>query len=557
MDFLFDTFRNLLDSTRFVNQIPIPDSGHPGDSIDSGFIEEAKEVHEVKEVEIQNDDDSANQLNANLNETQLAQMVAPLCTDICFFPDAKKANCSGLFRCMPGTHRWQQIHNTSVEKVLCQRFEKLASKPENRITPRILKHLLSRRGRANMVHLVAAEVTDVDFEKKCDANRDILPFSDGRALDFSQVQGQSKPFFREITRDNYVTQTTGWAYDPELAKKHRPDVEDFLEKILPVPEERYVVLTMFAHFLCGRRWIKKILLFTDRRAGNNGKSALLALMRKFLGGYSVSKTNFVIKGSFQKNRNAHDAGLQSFKTKRLVVAEELTGDMTLDVGLLKRLTSADDSLITGRKIGESNEFSFIWQAGIVLSFNEGDCPAFDAADAAFMGRLIVVPMRSKFVSERAEESDYFTVNDEFTYSLDPSMCRNYGAWCSSLADILIEHYKSEEETLRIIDSMPAEMRAWRAEIAQESNLVAEWLRANLEVTGNGADHVLCSDLKALYYNTAPGGVARSTRPKDWVRLARGGMERLPGAVFKAETTIAGRSVRNVISGVRLRARGVA
>jgi hypothetical protein len=33
----------------------------------------------------------------------------------------------------------------------------------------------------------------------------------------------------------------------------------------------------------------------------------------------------------------------------------------------------------------------------MLIFNEGDAPTFDTSDEAFLGRMVVVPMRSKFV----------------------------------------------------------------------------------------------------------------------------------------------------------------
>eukprot|EP00798_Chlamydomonas_sp_ICE-L_P023390 gene23390-biopygen13651 len=56
---------------------------------------------------------------------------------------------------------------------------------------------------------------------------------------------------------------------------------DFLRKVMPVDEERDVVLAFFAGLLSGRRKEKKFLAFTDKTSGDNGKSTLMALMGTF------------------------------------------------------------------------------------------------------------------------------------------------------------------------------------------------------------------------------------------------------------------------------------
>jgi hypothetical protein len=47
--------------------------------------------------------------------------------------------------------------------------------------------------------------------------------------------------------------TAGWSYDPAEAAEFREELLGFLARILPVPEERRVVLTFFAKLLCGTR----------------------------------------------------------------------------------------------------------------------------------------------------------------------------------------------------------------------------------------------------------------------------------------------------------------
>ena len=103
-------------------------------------------------------------------------------------------------------------------------------------------------------------------------------------------------------------------------------------------------------------------MLTDRRAGWNGKTTLLNLMHSFFGGYSASNTKFVCAGSFQRDRDSHDAGLEPFRTTRLLVAEELKHNMSLDVALLKQLAGGADVRIEGRRFGSGERFKFFWQA---------------------------------------------------------------------------------------------------------------------------------------------------------------------------------------------------
>ena len=67
------------------------------------------------------------------------------------------------------------------------------------------------------------------------------------------------------------------------------------------------------------------------------------------------------------------AGTEPFRGKRLVVAEELKHNMTLDDAMLKRLTGGITATVEDRKIGEGDWFKFLWTAGFLLIFNEGDC----------------------------------------------------------------------------------------------------------------------------------------------------------------------------------------
>ena len=446
------------------------------------------------------------------DDEELACMALPFCGDLRFSPDAKVSNCNGIFVCDPNTRVWKQQHNVAIEQKLVSIFKSfpvVKNSAHSKIstttmTPADLRHVLSRRGRADMVHIIAGKSIEDGFAEKLDTNLDLFTVDNGC---FDSSSG--RPVLRDVRKEDYVKTTTGWSYDRDLARKHRREVEDFLEQVLPVPEERRVVLSYYAQLLSGRRRVKKFLALTDRRAGNNGKSTLLTLFGLFFGNYSTVNTKFVCKGSFDRDRDSHDAGLEPMKGIRILSAEELKENMILDVGFLKRIAGGPGVTVTGRRCGSSETFVFVWQAGVVLVFNEGDCPKFDSGDSAFMNRMIVVPMRSKFVSDAQGLHD-----EEWTYLMDSTISSKFPEWLSALADILVESYTVD---VGVFENLPAEMREWRTGLTTEGNPYGEWLSNNVEVTGDQNDVLLLSTLK----NEANGDKAFSRYATAYFRNLQG------------------------------------
>ena len=65
------------------------------------------------------------------------------------------------------------------------------------------------------------------------------------------------------------------------------------------------------------------------------------------------------------------------KGVRLLVSEEMKPGISLDEAFIKRIAGGEGVRIEGRSCDTGNSSDFMWQAGVVLVFNEGDCPKFD------------------------------------------------------------------------------------------------------------------------------------------------------------------------------------
>ena len=434
-----------------------------------------------------------------------------------FAPEIKSNNCNGIYYCDPDTNVWGQRPNPVLEKLIVDIFQGMELGAADK------RHVNSRRGRNDILYIVASNKIDVGLSKKLDANLDLFAVDNG-------VFDVSSKTFRPIEPDDYVSTTAGWSYSAELAREKRRDVEAFLASVLPIEEERNVVLDYFASLLSGKRLEKKFLVLTDKRSGNNGKSTLIRLVRQFFGEYTVVNTPFVCKGSFDRDAESHSAGTEALAGKRLLVAEELKRSMKLDVARLKMFSGGGGVEIAGRRCGSGSQFKYTWQAGIVLIFNEGDCPHFDVADGAFVNRMVVAPMRSKFVEAATLDAmDPDQEVEDYTFPMDVQFGDKFASWSSALADILLERY----DVGALSDSrIPAAMKEWRSSIEGGVNPVSDWVDARLMVTGNREDYVLIKDLKLAYEDDKRGGRVAAVPASEVGRLIEAKLITMQGVVYK-------------------------
>ena len=409
-----------------------------------------------------------------------------------FSPDVKSASCNGLYLADPVTNIWSQVHNAVVETTLRTGF---ASVPDLHEGDK--KFIRTRRGIQDLRYEFAAQVLESRFDEKLDTNLDLFAVANG-------VLDVPTKTFRPIVPEDYIRHYADWEYIPNT---DRSDLEHFLAQLLPIEQERKVVLSYLAGLLSGRRYIKKLLILTDKRAGNNGKSSLVLLLQSFFSSYARSSSKFVCSPHFQKDRDSHDAGMEPYVGCRLAIAEELKRHNILAEGHLKNLTGGAGLPVNGRRCGSSEEFKFVWTAGIILVFNEGDCPEFDVGDGAFIGRMLVAPMRSKFVPG-GNASD-----EEYTYEADPTVAERFPAWRSGLLDLLLEHYR---ETDFKPAELPRDMLEWRTDIVDQTNGLGDWLAETVEITDNKKDYVLMSELKAMYKNQQD----KPVKEADFIRVAK-------------------------------------
>lgn len=398
-----------------------------------------------------------------------------------FCDNSKFGSFDGLFVCSSISGLWKREHNGRVDKMIESRIKKYVPG----LNEHEIKFVETHSNIQNLRKMFTKEIIDDAFENNIDENLDVFATTHG-------IFDTTSMTFRKTLPIDYAMTHCGWKYDKDLSEQHYEDVKSFFNMIFPIQSEREVFLTFIASLLHGHRLDKKFMILTDKRDGNNGKSTVLNFLRVFFGDYLKSSTKFICRGAFDKDKDSHDGGLEPLKGKRVMLADELKKNMKLDEGLIKNLAGGK-YVVEGRRFGKVDQFKFTWQAGIIMVFNDGDCPKFDSTDKAFMERMLVCPMRSKFIARRNNERPFG--QEDYTYELNPTIDKHFELWRSAFLDLLIKYCK--------IDGLceiqiPISMREWKEDIISGNNELADWIFENVELTDNVQDVLSLNDLKDKY-----------------------------------------------------------
>jgi len=162
---------------------------------------------------------------------------------------------------------------------------------------------------------------------------------------------------------------------------------EFLDAFLPEQEVReYLQVLLGYSLLAGNR--EKLLVMVKGR-GNSGKSSLNTLMSTALGSYAQGVELSMFKANNQRGKA--DPALAQALPARYIAATEAGSAWSLHADQIKRMTGEDKM-----------QARFLYGRGTVDRYPAftpwiftNEMPQVNGRDAAFMDRLIVIPMNSK------------------------------------------------------------------------------------------------------------------------------------------------------------------
>ena len=333
---------------------------------------------------------------------------------------------------------------------------------------------------------------DKEIENKLDNIKNSIAFANG-------VYKLDTHVFEPHKKENYVSSTIKYPFDLESINENDVSYINMLyEQWFPNDTERELFLRLVSTSLSGALKLKKCIVLTDERAGDNGKSMCIQFLRETFDIYfAPSKNDFVYASKNTADINSHGAGLLGYKNKRLAIFDELDANKPLDVPKLKEL-SGGGATCTARAINSGKLITFEWSSFFVLACNECNFPKFNSCDEAFLNRLVIFPMRSKFVKNQKDVDA-----SSFTYLIDENIRDKCRSLTSAHMFVLVEAYKRFQS--HGLGELPVSMAAIRRNLIQGSDntldMLIDFLNDNVEKADNEMMHaIILSDIKARIRN---------------------------------------------------------
>jgi P4 family phage/plasmid primase-like protien len=265
-------------------------------------------------------------------------------------------------------------------------------------------------------------------------------------------------------------------------------IVDFLEKILPNLEEeekpgeiRDYTLKYLACRLCGHV-MNRFSIWTG--SGGNGKSILIDLVRKTLGGYCM---NLPVTILTQKRKSSNAACPEKARTRgaRLCYMQEPDENETINAGEMKEL-SGGDMILARNLYQEPFEFKPQWE--LVLMCN--DKPKIEDKTNGAWRRVSVSPFNSRFVDKDDEIDETRNV-----YKADKKLQEKVNDWGVVFMGILLNLWCSEDcQNINVPQSIRAETLNYK----NQNDYIGQWMSEKCEE--DSEDTIPFRDLNSSYQN---------------------------------------------------------
>ena len=323
----------------------------------------------------------------------------------------------------------------------------------------------STRGKSALLTSMLNSIADPKFESRLDSKMTLLPFDNG-VFDLDTEE------FRPLSWADYVSQTIGYDFPNRSDVSHDKFqfIESFYEKVLPVKEEREVFLRGAGAALSGDRSNDKFFfVLTDKRAGNNGKSTLMAALKDILGSYAASsQSNFLYTSN--ESANAHGANDLSYKGKRLALFDETAPEKQMSMEKIKRITGGGLTMAI-RGANEKVPTEFKWTAILMIGCNESNMPRVKSSDTAFLRRMVVIPFRAKFQSSKSKVDADEEQNEDVlphTYEEDGTIKKKLHDCQDAHLHILLDAYKRYKRD-NGLGELPEGCTEWSQSVISQSD----------------------------------------------------------------------------------------
>ncbi len=304
-----------------------------------------------------------------------------------------------------------------------------------------------------------------------------------------EEEDQTKIIFREGLPEDYITISSG--YDLPIERKDLPmdmdtafnkvlnrlgdeervkldDLDDFLNKILPVEDVREYTLRFLSSCLSGEVPVHKFNMWTG--SGGNGKSMLVKLMNYALGDYAKTMdVSYITKE--RGGSSAASPEIELIKFARFVPMSEPEKQDSIYAGKLKHITGGDTMTSRGL-FKETTEFKP--QFKMMLMCN--DLPTIPNVDGGVARRIEVVDFISKF-----EDDPQPTSNDPYVYKKDPTLEDKLKDWVLVFLFKLLDYYPKFVKFISDNSKPPESVTKATKVYLTENDLLQKWIMDDITI----------------------------------------------------------------------------
>ncbi len=207
---------------------------------------------------------------------------------------------------------------------------------------------------------------------------------------------------RNRERSDYWSFTSKFKVKPDTSTQ---EIEAFVLDIMAGDVQKAAFMRrMCGYFLTGNTRERKIFIFWGE--GNNGKSTLLALIRKAMGcmdasdaqaGFFLEADKNLIMSVRNADPNRPTPAVMMLHGKRLVVCSETTTGDKIDPGIVKKFVSHGE-LQSGRWLN-CDPVQFENQAKLVLQTNSKPDIPMDTDGKSMWNKIVFIPFLMEYVDK--------------------------------------------------------------------------------------------------------------------------------------------------------------
>lgn len=264
---------------------------------------------------------------------------------------------------------------------------------------------------------------------------------------------------------------------------------EFINKVLPVEEERDFLLKSLSTCLDGKLLENFILLIAN---GRNGKDTLITNVMKFVLGNQLyyDAPNYILTDRLKTGANPEVANMHK---RRMIVYNEPPKKATLNCATVKQLTGCENMPARGLYQNKNETKICASQFSLLNSLLSMDSP-----DDAMLNRLFVIKFRSMFrteerLAELPEDSKYAYLVD--SYYKTTEFLERIKLPCMN---ILLSYYKLFRSEGRILRNAPKSIMEASKQYISDSDDFVSWFQETYVQTTMESDFVKMKDIYAMF-----------------------------------------------------------